>query len=114
MSETPATASTENPDPAIPAAPSATPSAAEAGRTDADRHLEALCLDLRLQLKGIEQSIRTIKEHSAIAQPNEYPGQRGEMIAQSMLAVRHIEDARMRLGKVIQYGHDGVSVYDKP
>lgn len=31
-----------------------------------------------------------------------------------MLAVRAIEDARMRLGKMLQYARDGVSVYDKP
>ncbi|HEX2959095.1 MAG TPA: hypothetical protein VHO70_19825 [Chitinispirillaceae bacterium] len=30
-----------------------------------------------------------------------------------MLAIRHLEDARMRLGKVIQYAGDGVSCYDK-
>ena len=29
------------------------------------------------------------------------------------LAVRHIEDARMRLGKVLQYAGVGVSIYDK-
>jgi len=30
-----------------------------------------------------------------------------------MLALRHVEDARMRIGKVIQYADGGVSVYDK-
>jgi hypothetical protein len=30
-----------------------------------------------------------------------------------MLAVRHIEDARMRCGKVLQFSGDGVSIYDK-
>jgi len=28
-------------------------------------------------------------------------------------AVRHIEDARMRIGKVLQYADDGVSILDK-
>ena len=37
----------------------------------------------------------------------------GEVIAQATLALRHIEDARMRYWKVIQYSWDGVSVYDK-
>ena len=36
-----------------------------------------------------------------------------EAIAQATLAMRHIEDARMRYGKVIQYLWDWVSVYDK-
>lgn len=36
-----------------------------------------------------------------------------EVNANLMLAVRHLEDARMRLGKAIQYGcEDGVSCFD--
>lgn len=38
---------------------------------------------------------------------------KGEMIANIMLAYRHLEDARMRLGKVIQAYEGGVSIYDK-
>ena len=37
----------------------------------------------------------------------------GEAIANIMLAYRHLEDASMRLGKVIQALDGGVSVYDK-
>lgn len=36
-----------------------------------------------------------------------------EMLANIMLAYRHLEDARMRLGKVIQAFDGGVSCYDK-
>ena len=36
-----------------------------------------------------------------------------EAIAQATLAMRHIEDARMRYGKVIQYLSDWVSNFDK-
>jgi hypothetical protein len=36
-----------------------------------------------------------------------------EMKANIMLAYRHLEDARMRLGKVIQAYDGGVSCYDK-
>jgi hypothetical protein len=36
-----------------------------------------------------------------------------EAIANVMLAYRHMEDAIMRLGKVIQALDGGVSVYDK-
>jgi hypothetical protein len=39
---------------------------------------------------------------------------RGEAVANIMLAFRHLEDARMRLGKAIQALEGGVSVYDKP
>ncbi len=36
-----------------------------------------------------------------------------EAIANIMLAFRHLEDARMRLGKAIQATDGGVSVYDR-
>jgi hypothetical protein len=36
-----------------------------------------------------------------------------EAVANIMLAYRHLEDASMRLGKVIQALDGGVSVYDK-
>lgn len=36
-----------------------------------------------------------------------------EMVANLMLAYRHLEDARMRLGKVIQAWDGGESCYDK-
>lgn len=37
----------------------------------------------------------------------------GEMVANLTLAYRHLEDASMRIGKVIQAHDGGVSVYDK-
>ena len=37
----------------------------------------------------------------------------GEIIANIMLTYRHLEDASMRLGKVLQAVDGGVSVYDK-
>lgn len=37
----------------------------------------------------------------------------GEFNANIMLAFRHLEDARMRLGKAIQALDGGVSIYDK-
>ncbi len=36
-----------------------------------------------------------------------------EVIANVTLAFRHLEDARMRLGKAIQYCGDGISIFDK-
>lgn len=38
---------------------------------------------------------------------------RGEVIANFTLAFRHLEDAKMRLGKVIQALDGGESIYDK-
>ena len=45
------------------------------------------------------------------------PGPSGdisEAYANIMLAYRHLEDARMRIGKALQASEDGVSIYDKP
>lgn len=78
-----------------------------------EEELKSMCDRLRATLKEIEQQTRAIKDHSTFKKEQSYQGQHGEMIAQSMLAVRHIEDARMRLGKVLQYAGDGVSIYDK-
>lgn len=38
---------------------------------------------------------------------------RGEVMANLTLAYRHLEDAAMRMGKVLQAHDGGVSVYDK-
>jgi len=44
--------------------------------------------------------------------PEEVDNDTNEMFANTMLAFRHLEDARMRLGKVIQAYQGGVSCYD--
>ena len=75
--------------------------------------LEAMCNGLRGELKLIEGKVREIPERYIEVSVEAFDGQKSEMIAQSKLAVRHIEDARMRLGKVLQYAGDGVSIYDK-
>ena len=72
-----------------------------------------LCTRVREKLRDLEKQVRGMKEHSDFKSEPTYPGQHGEMIAQSMLAVRALEEARMRLGKVLQYAGDGTSIYDK-
>ncbi len=71
------------------------------------------CDALRAQIKVAELSARQLKEHSTFRLADNFPGQHGEMLAQIMLAVRHLEDARMRLGKVVQYSQDGFSIFDR-
>jgi hypothetical protein len=78
-----------------------------------DQALKDTCDRLRVDLRAIELQVRGFRNQPAFNDPESYPGQHGEMIAQSMLAVRDIEAARMRLGKVLQYAGDGVSIYDK-
>ena len=72
-------------------------------KDDKDSTVTEECNFIRESLKGDEDIVRGLV--SSI--------EGGEVKAQAMLAVRHIEDARMRLGKVIQYSGDGVSCYDK-
>lgn len=75
--------------------------------------IETLAKRLREDCKQAEKSTRALMDDIFFRQDQAYIGQHGEMKAQIMLAVRHLEDARMRLGKVCQYAGDGVSVYDK-
>jgi len=68
--------------------------------------VEAKCQVLRDHCKQLEDAVRAMR--------GELSGQHvAEAWSQTMLAVRALEDARMRLGKVIQYNGDGVSCYDK-
>ncbi len=68
---------------------------------------------LRSELKAIEDELRELDGDPAYAVPERFAGQHDEMRAQTMLVLRHIEDARMRCGKVLQYADDGVSILDK-
>ena len=81
---------------------------------------EFACHKIRKSLKSSEQRVRRMLKDGRFyfsdagnAPTESYEGQHDEMKAQIMRAVRALEDARMRLGKVLQYAGDGVSVYDK-
>lgn len=65
--------------------------------------LKNFCNQMRESLRRCEVEVRYIKDMPAMGYPDAYKGQHGEMIAQSMLAVRALEEARMRLGKVPAY-----------
>jgi hypothetical protein len=69
----------------------------------------------RKALLDIQHQVRTLVNHPDTEGGDEpSPGaNRSEAKANLMLAVRHIEDARMRLGKVVQAMDGGTSVYDK-
>lgn len=84
-----------------------------AKRIESEKAVHNFCNQARETLRRVEVEVRGLKEFSAMSAPDAYKGQHSEMIAQSMLAVRAIEEARMRLGKVLQYAGDGVSIYDK-
>lgn len=80
-----------------------------------------ICTSDRREILNIEATAREVAKScfdlNKTIMPNDPARKAGfdpsEAGAQAMLAVRHLEDARMRLGKVLQYLRDGVSSYDK-
>jgi hypothetical protein len=62
-----------------------------------------LANERRVQIKETAAAVLAIKAEVT----------NGEAVANLMLAYRHLEDASMRLGKVIQAINGGVSVYDR-
>lgn len=74
------------------------------------------CNRVRAACKGLEMDLRAMKDKIANdrrGKEDSFPGQTSEVLGQITLAFRHLEDARMRVGKTIQYSGDGVSVFDK-
>lgn len=76
------------------------------------KDLERRCELLRDQILGLGDQVRLLMGHEAF-QGEETSERREEMKANIMLSYRHVEDARMRLGKVMQQIQGGVSIYDK-
>ena len=64
--------------------------------------LEAACVGLRAVILQSAEMVLNLKTAPEISLPEEFRGQRGEQIANIVLSYRHLEDARMRLGKVMQ------------
>ena len=74
--------------------------------------LEQKMKRLRDEIKDIEMECRAVVTSDDLKAESSFENQRGEQKAQTMLAVRHLEDARMRLGKVIQFNGTGESCFD--
>lgn len=66
---------------------------------------------MRDSLKKIEEQARRYVQF--IKDSQEQLHDKWEVIADAMLALRHIEDARMRYGKCIQYATTGESNFAK-
>jgi len=75
--------------------------------------IEDVCNHVRNELKELENDLRVQMNNSRFQGEESYQHQHSEMLANMKLAVQHIEDARMRCGKVLQFNGDGVSIYDK-
>ena len=65
----------------------------------------------RSDVAKIAARVKALKRHSIMGQVPMEP--RSEIIANITLAYRHLEDARMRLGKVLQHLEGGESKYDE-
>jgi hypothetical protein len=81
---------------------------------DPNNPIRLNCIDLRNRIRDIGGEVVAAKrEARGAATANVSSENWGEMLANYMLAYRHLEDARMRLGKVIQALEGGVSIFDK-
>jgi hypothetical protein len=78
-----------------------------------DENLEETCNRLRNDIKGGADNVKELMRHNVFYNTEDYDGQHSEMSANIMLAYRHLEDARMRVGKILQAAGDGVSILDK-
>jgi hypothetical protein len=67
------------------------------------------CNRLRKNIEGLKQEVRIQLDHGDLKAGN----CSRDVGANIMLSFRHLEDARMRLGKAIQAHGDGISIYDK-
>ena len=74
--------------------------------------IKTKCDDLRAEIDKIKGEVRFLHKAKECA-PETIDPAKGEMHANITLSYRHLEDARMRLGKVIQALEGGVSVWDK-
>lgn len=75
---------------------------------------EGSCDVLRKEIDKVGAIVLHLKEHDTFKNEQTYVNQHSEMKANIMLAYRHLEDARMRVGKILQAAGDGVSILDKP
>ena len=81
--------------------------------TQREMTFEERCDLMRRQIGKDAAIVRHLREHETFNLTEGYKGQHGEMVANIMLAYRHLEDARMRVGKILQAAGDGVSILDK-
>jgi hypothetical protein len=77
------------------------------------RNFTEWCSAWRGHIENAAQGIKAGMEHEVFKSESDAKRQDGEMKANIMLAFRHLEDAKMRLGKAIQAHDGGKSIYDK-
>ena len=76
--------------------------------------VKEICDELRVDIRNLGTRILELRRHNDFSgSPEDYVGQQSEMRANIMLAYRCLENARMRVGKILQAADDGVSILDK-
>ena len=75
--------------------------------------IEDMVASLRASIGEEGEKVLALKGHDFFKGKFDGVANHGEMIANIMLAYRHLEDAKMRLGKVFQAKDGGKSVYDQ-
>ena len=84
------------------------------GRLTMEPEFIEQCQDVRAKLEELKTAVWALRKHSDFdGDENPSVMDRGEMIANIILAYRHLEDARMRMGKAIQARDGGKSCYPK-
>lgn len=68
--------------------------------------------ELRAKILLTGNDVRSLMNHAELSQLSDGASP-GEAKANIMLAYRHLEDARMRLGKALQAMDGGTSIYDR-
>ena len=76
-------------------------------------HFKESCFNIRAALECNKRETKGLMEHWGFEADENFKGQHGEMRANIMLAYRHLEDARMRLGKAVQAYDGGESCYPR-
>ncbi|MCJ7483906.1 MAG: hypothetical protein MUO31_13185 [Thermodesulfovibrionales bacterium] len=71
------------------------------------------CQSMRAILENNKRFVMSLMEHPDFRNEQTSKNQHGEMKANVMLCYRHLEDARMRMGKAIQAYDGGKSIYPK-
>lgn len=78
------------------------------------QRFEELVVDLRDEIEEIKREVWQLNNDPVFMEEQSRAHQHSEMGSNIDLAFRHLEDARMRLGKLLQaFSEDGVSKYDK-
>lgn len=76
-------------------------------------HITELISGLRAQVLNTSIQTKNLLDNIEFKGEQSFSGQHSEMKENIMLAYRHLEDARMRLGKIVQAYNGGKSCYPK-